>query len=232
MYFLIGVFIFIIFLVIAYFYLKRRVNRIIGKLGFSGVNIKEIVEEARLHDQDVPKSLSSMDSIYLQQIEKDFPDLNVNELKRDVERIILDVYKGIEEKDSSEFEGKIKSFVDSKINDYGNKRISFDDIRIHNTVISSYKKDRGIATLYFGSSFQYYFRENGSSTKIQDRVKVEYIYVYDTKEVSPDKKVLGIRCPNCGSPITSLGEKSCSYCGGSVVEIVKKVFVCNDIKQY
>ena len=31
------------------------------------------------------------------------------------------------------------------------------------------------------------------------------------------------------SPITDLGEKKCSYCGARVVELIKRVFVCNDI---
>lgn len=52
-----------------------------------------------------------MDSIYLEQIKKDFIDININELKREAEKVILDSYKAIEAKDSSKFSGKIKSFI-------------------------------------------------------------------------------------------------------------------------
>ena len=34
------------------------------------------------------------------------------------------------------------------------------------------------------------------------------------------------------STITSLGEKSCSYCGSGVVDIVNKVWIINDLVQY
>ena len=47
-----------------------------------------------------------------------------------------------------------------------------------------------------------------------------------------DKKVLGIHCPNCGSPITTLGQKSCSYCGQAILEFIGRVFTCDDIVRY
>ena len=57
-------------------------------------------------------------------------------------------------------------------------------------------------------------------------------HIYDEKKLSKDIKAIGLHCPNCGSPITSLGEKSCSYCGTAVKELIKKIFVCNDIVRY
>ncbi len=231
MYFLIGVIILIVFIVIAYLYFRFRIRRLLDKFGFVGMNLKEVIEEARLEDQELPKSLSSMDSIYLEQIKKDFPDIHINELKREAEKIILDTFRGVENKDSSNFKGKIKSFVDSMISDYKDK-VYFDSMKIHNTVVSSYKKEGGIATIYFATSFEYYLNYNGKSVKTQDRAKTEFIYVYDTNEVDNDLKVLGIHCPNCGSPITSLGQKGCSYCGQAILEFIGRVFTCNDIVRY
>lgn len=230
--FLLGVIVLIVFLVFVYFYFRIRIRRMLDKFGFAGMNLKQVIDEAKLEDQEVPKSLSSMDSVYLEQIKKDFPDIHINELKREAERIILDAFRGVEKKDSSMFKGKIKSFVDSMISDYTGKSVSFDSMRIHNTVVSSYKKDGGIATIYFATSFEYQLNVDGKSTKTQDRAKTEFIYVYDMNEVDEDKKVLGIHCPNCGSPITTLGEKKCSYCGSAVIEIYSKVFTCNNILRY
>ena len=232
MFFLIGVIIFIVFIVFCYLYVKIRLRNILDKAGFIGMNLKDVIEEARLQDQNEPKSLSSMDSIYLEQIRKDFPTLNVNELKRESEKVILDCFNSVEKHDSSKLKGKIKSFVEDMINDYKDKDVSFDQFKFHNTVLSSYKKDKGMATVYFSSSFEYYLNINGNSVKTQDRAKVEFIYIIDENEVEASHKVLGIHCPNCGSPITSLGEKSCSYCGSAVLELIKKVFTCNDIKRY
>ena len=230
--FLIGVLIFILFCIFVYFYFRKKIRQFLNHYSFLGVNIKEVVREARLEDQEVPKSLSSMDRIYLDNIKRDFPDININELKRQSEKIIMDCYHAIELKDSSSLKGKMKSFVDGMIHDYEGKHVSFDQFKIHNTVISSYKKDGGVATIYFASSFQYYLNVDGKSVKTQDRIKTEFIYVYDTKEVSEEKKALGIHCPNCGAPITSLGEKSCSYCSSSVIELIGRVFTCDDVVRY
>ena len=232
MYFLIGVILLMVFCIVGYFFIKFRIRRFLHQFGFSGMSLKDIIEEARLEDQEVPKSLSSMDRIYLEQIRKDFSKLNINELKRSSEKVILDCYDAIENKDSSKLYGKIKSFVDAKIDDYKNTDISFEKIKIHNTVISNYKKENGIATIYFSSSFEYYFHMDGKSIKKQDRCRTEFIYVYDVLKADYDQKVYSIHCPNCGSPLNSLENNNCSYCGSSLLENMKKVFVCNDIVQY
>lgn len=232
MYFLIGVIIFIVFIIICIIYFRMRVRRLLDQFGYVGKNLKDIIEEARLEDQEVQKSLSSMDSIYLEQIKKDFPSLNINELKRESEKMILDCYNAIECKNSSGFKGKIKSFIDSVINDYKDKDVKFDNIKIHNTVISRYVKEKGIVTLYLSTSFEYYLVIDSNSRKVQDRCKLEYIYIYDIDKVDADLKVLGLHCPNCGSPLKTLGDKNCEYCGGSVIDVYKKVFTCNDIVRY
>ena len=39
-------------------------------------------------------------------------------------------------------------------------------------------------------------------------------------------------CSNCGAPITSIGEKYCNYCGSGIKEIVKRVWILNNISQF
>ncbi len=228
--FLIGVIILIIFIIFLYLFVKFKIKSFLSGLGYSDYNLKDIVESAKLEDQEVPKSLASMDRLYLEQIKRDFPQININILKRQSEKVIIDCFKAIEEKDSSTFTGKIKSFIENNVAEYND--VKFTNFKIHNTVVSKYENSDGIATIYFSSSFEYILLKNGESKKIQDRVKTEFIYVFDKDRVDLDKKVLGINCPNCGSPITSLGLKKCSYCGGIVKEIISKVFTCNDIIRY
>ena len=233
MYFLIGVIVFILFVVFCYFFMKRKISAFTLKY-LGTTNIKSAIEAAEIEDQEVPKSLSSMDSIYLEQIKRDFPDDNINELKRMSEKVILDAFNAIERKDSSLIKNeKIKSFVDSMINDLGNDLVSYDNFKIHKTVVSKYENSNGIATIYFGSSFEYYYTKGDSiRKKVQDRAKCEFIYVYVVDKISHSKKVLGLNCPNCGSPVKSLGNKRCSYCGTGIIDIVKKVWTCNDIVRY
>ena len=45
------------------------------------------------------------------------------------------------------------------------------------------------------------------SVKVQDRAKTEFVYVYREENVPEELKAFGVHCPNCGSPVTSLGEK-------------------------
>ena len=229
MLFLIGVIIFILFIIIVYFFIKSKIKKSLEQFGFN--NINEIISYAKLEDQEVPKSLASMDRLYLEQIKKDFPQININLLKRQSEKVICDCFKAIEEKDSNSFFGKIKLFIDNNINDYQDS-VLFKNFKIHNTVVSKYENSNGIATIYFSSSFEYILLKNGESKKIQDRVKTEFIYVIDISKVDLEKKVLGINCPNCGSPITSLGLKKCSYCGSIIKELFSKIFTCNDVVRY
>lgn len=233
MWFLIGVVILILFVVFCYFFVKKKLRDISNRY-LGGSNLKTIFEEARIQDEEVPKSLSSMDSIYLEQIKKDFPNVNINELKRMSEKEIINAYSAIENKDASGIKNeKIKSFVNSAIDDLGNIDVSYENLTIHKTVVSKYEKSDGVATIYLATSFQYFERKsNGSSKKVQDRVKCEYIYVIDSTKVDMSKKVLGISCPNCGSPVTSLGDKNCSYCGSSVIDVVRKVWIINDLVRY
>ena len=230
---LIIVFILLIVTILGVFaYLKIRTRRFLDDAGFAGMSLGEVIQEAKLEDQEVPKSLSSMDSIYLENIKRDFPSININEIKSQAEKIILDSYNAIEKKNSTGLKGKIKSFTDDLINDYKGKDVRFDNFKIHNTVVARYMNDRGVATITFGTSFEYNLVINGKSVKTQDRIKTEFIYVIDMDKVPANLKAFGINCPNCGSPIKSLGEKSCAYCGSAVREVFGHLFTCNNIVRY
>ena len=58
-----------------------------------------MLKNAEMEDETLPKSLSSMDSIYLEQIKRDFPEINIKELKRSCEKEILNLLYSIEQKD-------------------------------------------------------------------------------------------------------------------------------------
>lgn len=226
--FLIGVIIIVLFIVITYLVIKNKIRKYFGK------SILEIIHDAKIEDQELPKSLSSMDSIYLEQIKKDFPQLNINELKREAEKIILDSLNSIENKRIKNISNdKIRSFVKSQINDLKTTKVNYDSIKIHKTVISKYENNNGIATIYFGTSLEYlYLKDNKLERKIQDRFKTEFIYVIDENIVPKDKKLVGINCPNCGAPIKDTKKEVCQYCQTKIISLPKRVWVCNDIIRY
>jgi len=213
-------------------YFKLKLRRLLDDAGFEGQKIGDIIKEARIQDEIEPKSLASMDRIYLSQIKEDFPGINISEIMRQAEEVILDCYSCVEKKDSGKLKGKIKSFVDKMISEYEGKNVKFENFKIHNTVLSNYKKDGKTASIIFASSYEYDLRVDGKGKKIQDRAKVEFIYVLDEAELSDKQNVIDIHCPNCNSPITNLGNHKCSYCGTAVVLVLGRVFACNDIKRY
>ena len=47
MYFLIGVGILIVFVLIMFFYIRYRIRRTLDSVGFAGKNLKDIIEEAK-----------------------------------------------------------------------------------------------------------------------------------------------------------------------------------------
>ena len=51
-----------------FLYFKIKLRRILDDAGYEGQNIGDIIREARLQDEVEPKSLASMDRIYLSQI--------------------------------------------------------------------------------------------------------------------------------------------------------------------
>lgn len=225
--FLIGVIIFIGFIIFSYYFVKKKIH------DYFGGSLKDIIKEARLEDEEIPKFLSSMDSVYLEQIRKDFPDININELKRMSEKVIIDSFLAIDSKDSSNIScEKVKSFVDKKIREDGKDIILHDNFKIHNTVISKYSRNKGIATIYFASSFEYIYCRGEVRKKVQDRARCEFIHVIDATIVPVKQKTLGISCLNCGSPLVTLGDKKCSYCGSLVLDVIKRTWVCNDLNLY
>ena len=68
--------------------------------------------------------------------------------------------------------------------------------------------------------------------KVQDRYKVDFVYIVDSNQVSDNEKALGLNCPNCGAPISDVGVKTCKYCGSGALEIVNRVWTFNNIENY
>ena len=230
--FLIGVIILITFLLFVYFYFRYKFRKI-AKHYLGTTDIKKVLEKAELENENTPKSLGSMDSIYLDNLKHDFKDININELKRLAESVILEIFNCIQTKDLSKLSTKnekIIAYVKNKLNDFQDTDIS--NMKIHQTVLNKYEKEKGIATIYLATSFEYFKKENGIKKKVQKRIKTEYIYVIDSNQVKGSLKALGLNCPNCGAPIKSLAKKVCSYCQTGIVDLVKKSFVLNDIYEY
>ena len=227
------IFIFIFTIAIIIFIINLRAKRFLKDF-FNANSFKEAFENNEKEINEIPKSVSSMDSLYLSRIKKDFPELNINELKSDSERVIIDALNAIEKKDEEALisSKKVNSYIKSKIDDLKDSNVVYDHIKIHKTVINNYERTDSVATITLASSVEYFYKkDNETGKKVQTRFKCEYIYIIDSEKVG-NVKALGLNCPNCGAPIKTLGHKYCEYCNTGVIDIVKKNWTINNIKEY
>jgi hypothetical protein len=192
----------------------------------------------------MPKTVYSMENVYLDQIKRDFPQLNINELKSSAEMNIRNVLHSIETKNTKDLQNKnekIYAYVTNKIEDLKDDKFICDNINFHRTVLSKYEKKNEVATMEFQTSLEYFTREKGKKIgrKKQTRYKTQFIHVIDAKMYGEHKiRILGLNCPNCGAPIKDIDSKGCEYCSSSLikptsgVEFVKRIWFLNNLKEY
>ncbi len=216
-------------------FISRRVREFLQTY-FHANTLKEAIENSKIEDENTHKSISSMESIYLDKIRTDFPDLNLNELKSKAEANIINVLDTIESKNIDKLDNKnekVVSFTQNKIDDLKDEKVTIDNIKIHKTLLNKYEVGNGIATIQIASSLEYFYKKgNQVGHKVQTRFKTEFIYIIDASKLNNNVKGLGLNCPNCGAPVKTLGHKHCEYCNTGIIEIVKKVWIINNINEY
>ena len=193
----------LLIVVIAVVKIRRRMRRFLNSAEVCLV--RELVRSAQngeLQQEEQPKSLGGMTSIYLPQILRDFPEFNWEELRAEVEQFV-------------------KELLETK------NVWSAGAVRIHKTVISRYQKYNGTASILCETAAEYWPQtENGhvrggvyrkqetqkmtQAHKKQTVCAAELLYVYDPGLSGAAASVI---CPNCGAPVEKLGAKQCRYCG-------------------
>ena len=239
---LIIIFVLLVLIILLFLLIRKKVRAFLLEY-FGTTSLKEAIEKSRITDSETPKTVYSMESVYLDQISKDFPGLNINELKSSAEANIRNVLHAIETKDLNILKNKnekIYAYAQNKIEDLKDDKFICDNIAFHKTVLNKYEKRKEVSTMEFQSSLEYYTREKGKMLrKKQVRFKTEFIHVIDQKLYGEHRiKVLGLNCHNCGAPIKDIDNKSCEYCScnliipNSGVEFVKRIWFLNNLKEY
>ena len=180
--------------------IRRRTRRFLNSAEVC--LLRELVRSAQageLQQEDQPKSLSGMTSIYLPQILRDFPEFNWEEQQAAVE-------------------AKVQLFLEAQNVEAAGA------VRIHRTVISRYQKYGGTASILLSGGVEnvgdghvcggvYRKQEPQKMTQVHKKQTVcaaELLYVYDPGLSGTAASVI---CPNCGAPVEKLGAKQCRYCG-------------------
>jgi len=202
-----------------------------------------------------PKSLSSMESLCLPRLERDFPEFNWNEWKVRVQDAVLRKMEAIDERrpDLVSDHPMIRQDVMRVISNsdgirvvgkaYSEDEREYKNRHAYRTVMSGYDREDGLCTIYAETSVSYERTvntgirvapsgETGKTSrmvKIQSVFKTELVYVQDAEKLQG--KMIGYTCPHCGAPVKKLGVKVCEYCGSALEAVNTKAWSINKITE-
>ncbi|NLY36877.1 MAG: zinc ribbon domain-containing protein [Tissierellia bacterium] len=204
----------------------------------------EGLKKQKMSNSFKPKSLNSMELVYLPRIKRDFPQLSVEELKKKGEGTLLSAFGALASKDEELLSQDLSKEVRQKIRiqlkelQEKNQDQFYDRVEIHKTVISDYKKDHGQVWITLQTALEgyIYLLKDGKLIQgerdylSQEVYTLYYLYVQDV-DLLNNKEALGLNCPNCGAPVKNLGSKFCDYCGSGIQEINLRVWRLVDYKK-
>ena len=238
-------------------------NSLIGTI----VNgVKSEVQEGKVGPEDFkmtqtlaqPKSVSDLSSALIPRISKDYPDLNVLEMQRAAQAVLLkslelttvmtsgDNSQGedfIESELSSGTLGVTKSMAADLFQKISNARstgktLIYRDIMVHKCGINEYKRTSSTVEITFQYSLQYlqYQERNGKfisgnrATPTQARYNVSVVNILDASRFAmEDIKGVGFNCPHCGAPVKHLGSDVCQYCGTAIKTIDMRIWLVDKL---
>ena len=213
---------------------------------FGTDSLSEGLRQQRQQMSETPRSLHAMTSVYLPQIMKDFPEFDYALYKNKAQSLLRSYFTAVSTKKSSalaeEYSLTLKNYVLGIIADLNSRGASqvFNQAVFHDTQISRYIKNGITATIIFEISvgcYSYIVDRNGAvvfgdkNLKTQTVYEVGLTYVQDADRITNQNEALGINCPNCGAPVTSLGEKTCKYCGTAVKEVNTRAWKFDSVRE-
>lgn len=214
-------------------YLRNKTREVSSAL-FGTPDITQAAKQMKQEYSTTPKSVSAMTSLLLPKIVSDFPDFQYDEMKERANNVLTGYLQAVTAKNpgllkdgNTELKQQLEDYIQMLSNQ--DLREHFDQIKIHRTEICQYRKTAGRCIITFQSALEcYHYITDSSSTikegskeyKYQTKYNTDLIYIQDRNLVENElDNALGVNCPNCGAPLSSLGAKFCEYCGTPVIEI-------------
>ncbi len=209
-------------------------------------HITEAADQMKREYSTTPKSISAMTSLLLPKISADFPDFHYDEMKERAENVLVTYLRAISEHNASilkDGNSELKQQLENHLEMLAaqGKKERFDQIHIHRTEITQYQKAAGRCTITFQSAFECYHYiteefsdkiEGSKDYKYQSRYNIDLIYIQDRNLIENDLDyALGLNCPNCGAPLSSLGAKVCEYCGTPLIEYNIKTWTFSHVEE-
>lgn len=201
-----------------------------------------MVEKDDMKLPDTPKSISAATRLELPRLEKDFPEFHWPEWRQRSQNILQMYLEALEHQQISYLKDVgygLSEEVRLAIEEKKEQDISekFDGIKFHATEITRYNKEPFLCRVLIQMSVEYYHtlktsdpKKSIANVKEQHAYELEIVYVQDVSAIGESTMGYGVTCPNCGAPISNLGEKFCSYCGTAVEPINIRVWTPNKLK--
>lgn len=224
--------------------IRRKVRSVSQEL-FHTEDIREGFRQVEQEYASTPKSVSAMTSLYLPKIKKDFPEFQYDEMKVRAENALTSYLLALDRRNAGgltegnqELRDKLRMRIEMLKE--SRQQESYQEIQIHRTEIADYRKCNGRCIITFQSALQYRFVRQDENGKIlegnrelltQARYNVDLIYVQDREKVEEGERGMGLNCPNCGAPLSSLGSKVCAYCGTPVIELNRYVWNFSNVEK-
>lgn len=190
---------------------------------------------------ETPKSVSGMTRLMEPQIMRDFPDFSWEEFKHRAENMLTSALLAITNGDVTKIwnaSDAVKEQIRNRIEDNEAAGIyeNYEQIKIHQTEISNYHKEKGTCVITIQSAVEYFYSkvrdgkviDGSKERKTQTKYNTELIYIQDS-DLAEFDHAIGMSCPNCGAPIKTLGEMRCEYCGTKVTPVNTKVWSLHKI---
>ena len=235
---------FVIFIIIAVKILKKVTQitrqarsvtnsvKQVSKAVYGTTNVVEGVKRQQFEHSTTPRTISNMSSVYLPQIQKDFPEFHYDEMRERAKNVLTSYLYCIDNQDPSKLsEGndELKNALTMHLQLLNDRNYDehFERMKIHKCELSNYVKKDGLCTITFQAAIQYYhYILEGDRIKTgrkdqmkQAKYEIKLVYIQDRDLIKESAdSALGLTCPNCAAPISNLGAKHCIYCGSPVIE--------------
>ena len=181
-------------------------------------------------EHPAPRSVSGMTKLLLPRILEDFPEFSYESYRLRCENLLHSYFEALstgEVRRLTERSEVLEEQVRRKIEALSEEGCSdFREVTIHQTELSDYQNGTATCRIIFQSAVGYRcIKEDGSYRQIETRYEVELLYVQDAAAADyPYDGGYSLHCPNCGAPVTNLGEKQCAYCGTAIVVSDQRVW--------
>ena len=223
----------------------RNKIREVSRSLFGTNSFVEGISQQKEQMSETPRSLHSMTSIYLPQIQRDFPEFDYELYKNKAKSLLRSYFTALSTKKAlaltEECSLTLKNYVQGIIEDLNSRNVKqvFSQVVMHDIEIARYIKSGATVTIVFVVSVGCYNYIEDASGKVifgdknlkqQTVYEVGLVYVQDVDKVEGSEG-LGINCPNCGAPIKNFGHKFCDYCGTSIVEVNARAWKFDSVKE-